>query len=168
MVSSKTSRLIPVTAQTAAAPGPDGNGEALRRSCVALPENSGGLLGTRTQRGARPASSALLLEGRCFPYRAIRSRGTDSQGPGHSAPDRRAVSLRQRTAGHRGHGQDGEGRVGERRALLFGERHAQFQLRHGEGVEYEIDRSQHEGDRTRNLRWHGKPLAPEQKLRIAV
>jgi 2',3'-cyclic-nucleotide 2'-phosphodiesterase/3'-nucleotidase len=37
-----------------------------------------------------------------------------------------------------------------------------------EGVEYEIDRSRPEGDRIRNLRWHGKPLMPDQKLRIAL
>jgi len=37
-----------------------------------------------------------------------------------------------------------------------------------EGVEYEIDRSRPEGDRIVNLRWHGKPLMPEQKLRIAL
>jgi 2',3'-cyclic-nucleotide 2'-phosphodiesterase/3'-nucleotidase len=37
-----------------------------------------------------------------------------------------------------------------------------------EGVEYEIDRSRPEGDRICNLRWRGKPLAPEQKLRIAI
>jgi 2',3'-cyclic-nucleotide 2'-phosphodiesterase/3'-nucleotidase len=36
------------------------------------------------------------------------------------------------------------------------------------GVEYEIDRSRPEGDRIRNLRWHGHPLAPDQKLRIAI
>ncbi len=37
-----------------------------------------------------------------------------------------------------------------------------------EGVEYEIDLTHPEGDRIRNLRWQGKPLAPEQKLRIAI
>ena len=37
-----------------------------------------------------------------------------------------------------------------------------------EGVEYEIDRSRPEGDRIRNLRWRGKELAPDQKLRIAI
>lgn len=37
-----------------------------------------------------------------------------------------------------------------------------------EGVEYEIDLTRAEGDRIRNLRWHGRPLLPEQKLRIAV
>jgi 2',3'-cyclic-nucleotide 2'-phosphodiesterase/3'-nucleotidase len=37
-----------------------------------------------------------------------------------------------------------------------------------EGVEYEIDRSRPEGDRIRNLRRHGKPLAPDEKLRIAI
>ncbi len=37
-----------------------------------------------------------------------------------------------------------------------------------EGVEYEIDLTRPEGDRVRNLRWHGAPLAPEQRLRIAI
>jgi 2',3'-cyclic-nucleotide 2'-phosphodiesterase/3'-nucleotidase len=36
------------------------------------------------------------------------------------------------------------------------------------GVSYEIDRSRPEGDRIRDLQWRGRPLAPEQKLRIAV
>jgi 2',3'-cyclic-nucleotide 2'-phosphodiesterase/3'-nucleotidase len=35
-------------------------------------------------------------------------------------------------------------------------------------VEYEIDRTRPEGDRIRNLRYRGKLLAPEQKLRIAI
>ena len=37
-----------------------------------------------------------------------------------------------------------------------------------EGVEYQIDRTRPEGDRIANLRWHGKPLLPAQKLRIAI
>src|SRR5205085_3940352 len=37
-----------------------------------------------------------------------------------------------------------------------------------EGVQYEIDLTRPEGDRIRNLSWKGKPLAPDQKLRIAV
>lgn len=37
-----------------------------------------------------------------------------------------------------------------------------------EGVDYEIDLTRPEGDRIRNLRFHGSPLAPEQKLRIAI
>lgn len=37
-----------------------------------------------------------------------------------------------------------------------------------EGVEYEIDRTRPEGDRIRNLRWKGRPLDPNQKLRIAI
>ena len=37
-----------------------------------------------------------------------------------------------------------------------------------EGVDYEIDPSRPEGDRIRNLRWQGKPLAADQKLRIAL
>jgi 2',3'-cyclic-nucleotide 2'-phosphodiesterase / 3'-nucleotidase len=36
------------------------------------------------------------------------------------------------------------------------------------GVDYEIDLTQPEGQRIRNLKWKGKPLAPDQKLRIAV
>ena len=37
-----------------------------------------------------------------------------------------------------------------------------------EGVEYEIDLTRPEGDRIRNLRWKGAPLAPDRKLRLAV
>jgi len=36
------------------------------------------------------------------------------------------------------------------------------------GVEYEVDTSRPEGNRIRNLRWQGAPLAPDRKLRIAV
>jgi 2',3'-cyclic-nucleotide 2'-phosphodiesterase/3'-nucleotidase len=37
-----------------------------------------------------------------------------------------------------------------------------------EGVDYEIDLTRAEGDRVRNLRWRGAPLAPDRKLRIAI
>jgi 2',3'-cyclic-nucleotide 2'-phosphodiesterase/3'-nucleotidase len=37
-----------------------------------------------------------------------------------------------------------------------------------EGVNYEIDRTRPQGERIRNLRWHGRPLEPAQKLRIAI
>jgi 2',3'-cyclic-nucleotide 2'-phosphodiesterase/3'-nucleotidase len=37
-----------------------------------------------------------------------------------------------------------------------------------EGVDYEIDLTQPEGQRIRNLKWKGRPLAPDQKLRIAI
>ncbi len=37
-----------------------------------------------------------------------------------------------------------------------------------QGVEYEIDLTQPEGKRVRNLRWKGKPLADDQPLRIAL
>ncbi len=37
-----------------------------------------------------------------------------------------------------------------------------------EGVDYEIDLTQPEGQRIRNLTWKGRPLAPDQKLRIAL
>jgi 2',3'-cyclic-nucleotide 2'-phosphodiesterase / 3'-nucleotidase len=37
-----------------------------------------------------------------------------------------------------------------------------------EGVDYEIDLTRPEGQRIRNLRWHGKPLDDNQPLRIAV
>jgi 2',3'-cyclic-nucleotide 2'-phosphodiesterase/3'-nucleotidase len=45
---------------------------------------------------------------------------------------------------------------------------AGFNYDMAEGVEYEIDRSRPEGDRIRDLRWRGQPLAPDQKLRIAI
>jgi 2',3'-cyclic-nucleotide 2'-phosphodiesterase / 3'-nucleotidase len=37
-----------------------------------------------------------------------------------------------------------------------------------EGVQYEIDLTRPEGDRVRNLKWKGRPLAAGEKLRIAV
>jgi 2',3'-cyclic-nucleotide 2'-phosphodiesterase/3'-nucleotidase len=37
-----------------------------------------------------------------------------------------------------------------------------------QGVSYEIDLTQPEGRRIRNLTWKGRPLDPEQKLRIAL
>ncbi len=37
-----------------------------------------------------------------------------------------------------------------------------------QGVDYEIDLTQPAGSRIRNLQWHGKPLADNQPLRIAV
>ena len=37
-----------------------------------------------------------------------------------------------------------------------------------QGVEYEIDLARPAGERIRNLRWHGKQLADDQRLRIAV
>jgi 2',3'-cyclic-nucleotide 2'-phosphodiesterase/3'-nucleotidase len=45
---------------------------------------------------------------------------------------------------------------------------AGFNFDMAKGVEYEIDLTRPEGSRIRNLRWHGKPLAPDQKLRIAI
>jgi 2',3'-cyclic-nucleotide 2'-phosphodiesterase / 3'-nucleotidase len=37
-----------------------------------------------------------------------------------------------------------------------------------EGVEYEVDLTGPAGDRIRNLRFQGEPLAPDRKLRIAI
>jgi 2',3'-cyclic-nucleotide 2'-phosphodiesterase/3'-nucleotidase len=45
---------------------------------------------------------------------------------------------------------------------------AGFNCDMAEGVEYEIDLTRPEGDRIRNLKWRGKPLEPGQKLRIAI
>ena len=45
---------------------------------------------------------------------------------------------------------------------------AGFNYDMAQGVEYEIDLTRPEGDRIRNLRWHGAPLPPDQKLRIAI
>lgn len=43
-----------------------------------------------------------------------------------------------------------------------------FNYEMAEGVDYEIDLTQPEGERIRNLKFHGKSLDPGQKLRIAV
>lgn len=53
-------------------------------------------------------------------------------------------------------------------APLINPRVAGFNYDMAEGVDYEIDLTRPEGDRIRNLRFHDKPLAPDQKLRIAV
>ena len=45
---------------------------------------------------------------------------------------------------------------------------AGFNYDMAEGVTYEIDISRPVGDRIRSLRWKGRPLAPDQKLRLAV
>ena len=45
---------------------------------------------------------------------------------------------------------------------------AGFNFDTAQGVEYEIDLTRPEGDRIRNLRRNGRPLDPEQTLRIAV
>jgi 2',3'-cyclic-nucleotide 2'-phosphodiesterase/3'-nucleotidase len=45
---------------------------------------------------------------------------------------------------------------------------AGFNYDMAEGVDYDIDLTRPEGDRIRNLRWHGAPLAPDRKLRIAI
>jgi 2',3'-cyclic-nucleotide 2'-phosphodiesterase / 3'-nucleotidase len=51
---------------------------------------------------------------------------------------------------------------------LINRQFAGFNYDMAEGVEYEIDLRRPPGDRVLNLRWNGKPLAPLQKLRIAV
>ena len=43
-----------------------------------------------------------------------------------------------------------------------------FNFDMAEGVQYEIDLTRPEGDRVRNLMWKGRPLDPDQKLRVAV
>jgi 2',3'-cyclic-nucleotide 2'-phosphodiesterase/3'-nucleotidase len=45
---------------------------------------------------------------------------------------------------------------------------AGFNYDMAEGVDYEIDLTRPAGERIRNLRWHGAPLAPGRKLRIAI
>jgi len=45
---------------------------------------------------------------------------------------------------------------------------AGFNYDMAEGVDYEIDLTRPEGQRIVNLNWHGRPLDPNQKLRIAV
>jgi 2',3'-cyclic-nucleotide 2'-phosphodiesterase / 3'-nucleotidase len=53
-------------------------------------------------------------------------------------------------------------------APLVNTKVAGFNYDVAEGVEYEIDLTRPEGDRVRNLRWKGKPLAPDQPLKVAV
>jgi 2',3'-cyclic-nucleotide 2'-phosphodiesterase / 3'-nucleotidase len=43
-----------------------------------------------------------------------------------------------------------------------------FNFDMAQGVTYEIDPAQPEGSRITNLRWNGRPLSPDQRLRIAV
>jgi 2',3'-cyclic-nucleotide 2'-phosphodiesterase / 3'-nucleotidase len=60
--------------------------------------------------------------------------------------------------------------VGDRcgQAPLINRAVAGFNYDMAEGVEYEVDLTRPEGDRIRNLRYQGKPLAADQKLRIAI
>lgn len=51
---------------------------------------------------------------------------------------------------------------------LINTKMAGFNYDMAQGVEYEIDLSRPNGERIRNLRWKGKPLGDDQKLRIAV
>jgi 2',3'-cyclic-nucleotide 2'-phosphodiesterase/3'-nucleotidase len=51
---------------------------------------------------------------------------------------------------------------------LVGNEAVGFNYDMAEGVDYEIDLTRPEGQRIVNLRWHGRPLDPNQKLRIAV
>lgn len=53
-------------------------------------------------------------------------------------------------------------------ADLINKKMAGFNFDMAQGVEYEVDLSQPLGSRIRNLRWKGKPLDPDQPLRIAV
>ena len=54
------------------------------------------------------------------------------------------------------------------RAPLVSGTVAGFNFDIAQGVEYEIDLTRPEGDRVRNLRRNGRPLDPDQKLRIAI
>ncbi len=51
---------------------------------------------------------------------------------------------------------------------LVGKSAVGFNYDMAEGIDYEIDLRRPEGDRIVNLRWKGKALDPEQKLRIAL
>ena len=51
---------------------------------------------------------------------------------------------------------------------LINTKMAGFNYDMAQGVEYEVDVSKPEGQRIRNLKWKGKPLADDQKLRLAV
>jgi hypothetical protein len=109
----------------------------------------------------------LFYSSRCVLYRCS-IPSTDSPGPGDGAPDRRSIAYDNELLAIEGTGKILKDAL-ENSARFFSETGMPgFNYDMAEGVEYEIDRSRPEGDRIRNLRYQGKPLAPEQKLRIAI
>ena len=55
----------------------------------------------------------------------------------------------------------------EPRGPLINRKVVGFNYDVAQGVEYEIDLREPEGRRIKNLRWRGKPLEDDQKLRLA-
>ena len=179
MVTSKTSRLIPVTPQTPAAPD-------LMEMAKPYEEAAQRYLNTPVASSARELSAARGREEDTAVVDAIQRvqlfySKADVSFTALFDPEVRIpqgqVTVRQIAALYPYENEllviEGTGKMVkdalENAARFFsGTGMPGFNYDMAEGVEYEIDRSQPEGDRIRNLRWRGKPLAPEQKLRIAI
>jgi 2',3'-cyclic-nucleotide 2'-phosphodiesterase/3'-nucleotidase len=179
MVTSKTSRLIPVTAQTAAAPD-------LMEMAKPYEEATQRYLNTPVASSARELSAARGREEDTAVVDAIQRvqlfySKADVSLTALFDPDVRIpqgqVTVRQIAALYPYDNEllviEGTGKILkdalENSARFFSETGMPgFNYDMAEGVEYEIDRARPEGDRIRDLRWRGKPLAPEQKMRIAI
>jgi 2',3'-cyclic-nucleotide 2'-phosphodiesterase/3'-nucleotidase len=179
MVTSKRSRLIPVTAQTAAAP----DLMAMAEPYEAAAER---YLNTPVAESARELSAArgreedtavvdLVQRVQLF-YSKADVSFTALFNPEVRIPQGQ-VTVRQIAALYPYDNElvsiEGTGKMVkdalENAARFFsGNGVPGFNYDMAAGVEYEIDRSRPEGDRIHNLRWHGRPLAPDQKLRIAI
>ena len=178
-VVSKTSRLIPVTPQTAAAPD-------LLQLAKPYEDAAQRYLDTPVASSARALSAAQGREEDSAVVDAIQrvqlfySKAdvsfTALFDPQVRIP-RGQVTVRQIAALYPYDNEllviEGTGKMVkealENAARFFSEKNMPgFNYDMAEGVEYEIDRSRPEGERIVSLRWHGKPLMPEQKLRIAI
>jgi 2',3'-cyclic-nucleotide 2'-phosphodiesterase / 3'-nucleotidase len=179
MVAGKKSRLIPVTPQTAAAPD-------LMKMVKPYEEATQRYLETPVATSARELSAArgreedtavvdLVQRVQIF-YSKADVSFTALFDPQVRIP-RGQVTVRQIAALYPYDNQllaiEGTGKMVkdalENAARFFsGNGMPGFNYDMAEGIDYEIDRSRPEGDRIRNLRWQGKPLAADQKLRIAL
>ena len=129
-----------------------------------------------------PRGPVALLPGRRFFRVDLQRPGEGAARPGHSPADcARFISTT--TNSTRSRATDKWSRTRSKNAArcfmtcrggdcsqgpLLNSRVAGYNCDTAEGVEYEVDLSQPEGSRIRNLRWKGRPLEPSQKLRIAA
>ena len=121
---SKSSRLIPVTRDTAAdakvleigRPYHELAERYLSTAVAEAPVSLDSQAGSRGGLGAHrchPASPALLLEGRRLVRVVVQLARQRAAGPGDHSPDRGAVRLRESALRGRGRRQDGARRAGE-------------------------------------------------------
>src|ERR1039457_998621 len=179
MVVSKRSRLIPVTAQTAAAPD-------LLEMAAPYEAAAERYLNTPVAQSARELTAArgreedtavvdLVQRVQLF-YSKADVSFTALFNPEVRIPQGQ-VTVRQIAALYpydnellaiQGTGQMVKDALENAARYFSGNGMPGFNYDMAAGVEYEIDRSRPEGDRIRNLGWRGKPLAPERQLRIAI